>query len=195
MKVDVHLPSGDGCSIEVSPSTTISELTAAAQQHFKLCLKLIAKGQQLDLTHTLSEAGLRDGDVVAAIVQLPKLAATSRAFAWHGPGGEIVTWGDPMYGGDSSQVQEHLRNVQHIQATMAAFAAILESGAVVTWGYPAFGGDSSDVQEQLRNVRHIQANDTSFAAVLESGAVVTWGDPGQGGDSSQVQEQLRNVQQ
>ena len=45
-----------------------------------------------------------------------------------------MTWGDPQYGGDSSQVQEQLRNVQCIQATYGAFAAILASGAVVTWG-------------------------------------------------------------
>ena len=53
-----------------------------------------------------------------------------------------MTWGDPECGGDSSQVQEQLRNVQSIQATDCAFAAILESGAVVTWGDQESGGDS-----------------------------------------------------
>ena len=67
----------------------------------------------------------------------------------------LVTWGDPEAGGDSSQVQEQLRKVQHIQATQGALAAILDSGAVVTWGNPEEGGDSSQVQEQLRNVRRI----------------------------------------
>ena len=46
--------------------------------------------------------------------------------------GAVVTWGDPEHGGDSSQVQDKLRNVQQIQATNGAFAAILESGAVAT---------------------------------------------------------------
>ncbi|CAJ1362411.1 unnamed protein product [Effrenium voratum] len=55
MKVHVHLPSGGGCSIEISPATPISELKAAAQQHFKRRWKLIAKGQQLDLTATVTE--------------------------------------------------------------------------------------------------------------------------------------------
>ena len=126
--------------IAVSPKTPISELKAAAQQHFQRRLQLTAKGRQLDVTATLSQAGLRDGDVVHAVVQLGRLAATSSAFAWHGHGGEVVTWGDPKYGGDSRQVQAQLRNVQHIQATQNAFAAILESGAVVTLGY---GGDST----------------------------------------------------
>ena len=56
---------------------------------------------------------------------------------------------DTNYGGHSSQVQEQLRNVQHIQATLGAFAAILESGAVVTWGRAVCGGDSRKVHEQL----------------------------------------------
>ncbi|CAJ1354794.1 unnamed protein product [Effrenium voratum] len=195
MKVHVHLPGGDGCSARLSPKLPITELKAAAQQHFQRRLKLTSEGRQLDLTATLSEAGLRDGDVVAAVVQLGELAATDEAFAWHGPGGEVVTWGDPESGGDGSLVQEQLRNIQCIQATgIGAFAAILESGAVVTWGDPEYGGDSSLVQEQLRSVQHIQASRRAFAAILESGAVVTWGHPGYGGDSSLAQEQLRNVQ-
>ena len=52
MKVDVHLPSADVCSVEVSPETLVSELKAAAQQHFQRRLKLIAKCRQLDLTAT-----------------------------------------------------------------------------------------------------------------------------------------------
>ena len=188
----MHLPNGDGCSVEVSPATPISELKAAAQKHFQRPLKLIAKGQRLDLTATLSEAGLRAGDVVAAVVQLGKLAATHKAFALHGNGhgDDVATWGHPEQGGDCSPVQEQLRNVKHIQATDHAFAAILESGFVVTWGDPDCGGSSSQVQEQLSNVERIQAAyNGAFAAFLESGAVVTWGHPDRGGESSRVQEQ------
>ena len=82
MKVDVHLPSGDGYSVDVSPETSVSELKAAAQQHFRRRL----------------QAGLRDGEGVAAVVQLGKLAASDAAFAWHGHGGEVVTWGNPEWG-------------------------------------------------------------------------------------------------
>ena len=84
----VDLPSGDGCSIEVSPAP-ISELTAA-QQHFQR-VRLTARGQRLDPAPTLSEAGLQDGDVLAAVVQLGKLAANCKAVAWHGCEGEVVT--------------------------------------------------------------------------------------------------------
>ncbi|CAJ1415182.1 unnamed protein product [Effrenium voratum] len=121
MKVDVYLPSGDGCSLAVSPETPMRKLKAAAQQHFRRRLKLTAKGLQLDLTATVSEAGLRDGDVVDAVVQLGKLAATLKALAWYDHSGEVVTWGDPDYGGDSRQVQGQLRN------TMAETAARCKS--------------------------------------------------------------------
>ncbi|CAJ1412896.1 unnamed protein product [Effrenium voratum] len=169
MKVDVYLPSGDGFSVEVSPATPISELKAAAQRHFQRRLKLTAKGRQLELTATLGEAGLQDGDVVAAVVQLGKVTTTDKAFALHGHGEAVVTWGHPDYGGDSSQVREQLKNVQHIQhiqATYRAFAAILAAGHVVTWGHPQLGGDSSQVQEQLRNVQNIQA--TSWCVCCHS---------------------------
>ena len=155
MRVDVHLPSGDGFSVEVSPETPISELKVAAQQHFQRRLKLTAKAVQLDLRATVKEAGLGDGDVVAAVVQLGQLSATYQAFALHGLGAELETWGDPGCGADSGQVQEQLRNIQCIQATAGAFAAILESGAVVTWGDAECGGDSGQVQEQLRNIQCI----------------------------------------
>ena len=125
-----------------------------------------------------------------------------------------MTWGSPADRGDSSAVQDQLKNVQQVQTTdrplvvfmnddslaicqleSKAFAGILEDGSVVTWGKPACGGDSSRVQNQLKKVQQIQATIAAFAAILEDGSVVTWGDPACGGDSSEVQEQLRSVQQ
>jgi len=68
-------------------------------------------------------------------------------------------------GGDSSNVQGQLKNVQQIQATDWAFAAVLDDGSVVTWGDPDVGGDSSAVQRQLKNVQQIQATRGAFAAI------------------------------
>ncbi|CAJ1442868.1 unnamed protein product [Effrenium voratum] len=155
MKVDVCLPSGDCCSVAVSPETPVRELKAAAQHHFQRLFKLSAAGTAARCKKNILESG------------------------------SVVTWGNPDCGGDSSQVQEELRHVQRIQATHPAFAAILESGAVVTWGNPTCGGESSQVQEELRNVQRIQATHPAFAAILESGAVVTWGNPEFGRDSSE----------
>ena len=57
--------------------------------------------------------------------------------------GLVVTWGEQRIGGDSSRVQDQLKNVEHIQATSKAFAAILQDGSVTAWGDREAGGDSS----------------------------------------------------
>jgi len=48
--------------------------------------------------------------------------------------GTVVTWGMPSYGGDSTWVQDQLKEVQLICAAKWAFAAILSNGKLVTWG-------------------------------------------------------------
>ena len=75
--------------------------------------------------------------------------STSASFAAILADGSVVTWGKPDGGGDSSQVQEQLRNVQQVQSTVSAFAAILADGSVLTWGEPEWGGDSPNVQDLL----------------------------------------------
>ena len=77
--------------------------------------------------------------------------------------------GSAGFGGDSSSVQDQLKDVQHIQARAFAFAAILRDGFVVTWGSAGSGGDSSSVQDQLKDVQHIQAPAFAFAAILGDG--------------------------
>ena len=129
-----------------------------------------------------------------------KIRANGSAFAAILDDGSVVTWGRADSGGDSSAVQDLLKNLQQIHASeglcsgRAAFAAILADETVVTWGNVEAGGDSSAVQDQLRNVQQIQASNTAFAAILGNGSVVTWR-ADSGGDSSAVQELLKNVQQ
>ena len=132
---------------------------------------------------------------LGAVVQLPNLVATGQAFAMWWRGGRATAWGDPIHGGDSTKVQDQLRNVHQIQASNEAFAAVISDGRVVTWGNPDLGGDCAAVQDQLRNVSQIQASDFAFAAITSDGQVVTWGHPNRGGDSAAVQEQLLNISQ
>ena len=80
---------------------------------------------------------------LGAVVQLPNLVATGRAFAIWCCGGREITWGHPDYGGDSAEVQDQLRNISQIQASQSAFAAITSDGRVVTWGHANLGGDSA----------------------------------------------------
>ena len=55
---------------------------------------------------------------------ISELAATSRAFAAVSSSGEVVTWGDRDFGGDSRQVQPLLTEVQQLCGAGAAFAAL-----------------------------------------------------------------------
>ena len=105
---------------------------------------------------------------------MQQIQACHQAFAAILADGSVVTWGDASFGGDSSVVQDQLRDVQQIQASGHAFAAILGDGSVVTWGSARHGGDSSAVQDQLRDVQQIQASFGAFAAILGGGSVVTW---------------------
>ena len=79
-----------------------------------------------------------------------------------------MTWGHVNHGGDSSAVQDQLKNVQQIQTSFSgfvgAFAVILADGSLVTWGAAA-GGDSSGVRDQLKHVQQIQASAGAFAAM------------------------------
>eukprot|EP00435_Cladocopium_sp_Y103_P001152 s1698_g1.t1 len=200
LQIDIALPSGGKRKIlTVDQSSKVGDLRILAQQSIgKGFLKLVSStGRCLaDPTETLLAAGIGEGDHVSAIVQQANMAATQRAFAlWCCGGDRVLTWGNPEFGGDSSEVQNELRKVQHIRATHFAFAAILEDGSVVTWGDPEFGGDSSEVQSRLKNVQQIQATDGAFAAILADRSVVTWGEVDSGGDSSHVQDELRNVQE
>ena len=138
LQVDVALPSGKRKSLSIAESSKAGDLKRLAQ---KSCeqgfLRLVtAEGHVLaDPNQSLQAAGLQGGDHLTAIVQQAKMAATRRAFAmWCYGGDRIVTWGDRNSGGDSSEVQDQLRNVKQIQATWGAFAAILADGSVVYLG-------------------------------------------------------------
>ena len=72
-----------------------------------------------------------------------QIAATERAFAAILSDGSVVTWGDADSGGDSTAVQDQLKDVQKIKSSSNAFAAILGDGSVISWGCGDEGGDCS----------------------------------------------------
>eukprot|EP00434_Breviolum_minutum_P025639 symbB.v1.2.022655.t1/scaffold2027.1/size138498/3 len=199
IQVNVALPNGHSELLSLFPSSTVRDVKTKAQQAFgKKYLRLVtAKNRVLAAPDkTLAEAEIEDGECLTALVLQPQLAATSTAFALCHGDATVVTWGDPLSGGNSSAVRDQLRGVHQIQATARAFAAILEDASVVTWGEAGYGADSSSVRDQLKGVRQIQATFRAFAAILADGSVVTWGHPKYGADSSLVRDQLlKGVQQ
>ena len=201
ISVDVHLLSGKTETLEVGADDSVESLRRRAQSALKTGngRLLNSSGEVLDGASTVKEARLQNGNVLTLHMKQVELVATkggvTAALAAVLGDGSVVTWGSADWGGDSSAVQDQLRDVQQIQASCGAFAAILGNGSVVTWGDADDGGDSSAVQEQLRDVQQIQASNYAFAAILGDGSVVTWGDADYGGDCSAVQHQLKNVQQ
>ena len=194
------MPSGRSETLSAPHVLTVGRLRSLIQKSFGQRFLRLVKGTEghvfLDPLQSLEDAGIQDQDHIIAIAQQAKLEATDGAFAlWYCGGDGIVSWGVSSNGGDSSQVQNQLKNVQEIHATCYAFAAILIDGSIVTWGDPFRGGDSSEVQYQLINVKQLKGTSSAFAAILVDGSVVTWGSTENGADSSQVQHQLQNVQQ
>ena len=102
LSVEVCLVSGSSCSVTLPLTATVAELKAAVQQQLgRGCLRLVPHGQPLDSGCTLSEAGVRDGDAISAVVQQAQISAAEAAFALFVPGSSSVTWGLMVNSGDS----------------------------------------------------------------------------------------------
>ena len=91
----------------------------------------------------------------------------------------MVTWGDSLYGGDSSSVASKLTaGVKKIYSSKFAFAAVKTDGSAFSWGWEYGGGDYGDVARQLSSgVKKIVPGAYGFAALKTDGSVVTWGNP------------------
>ncbi|CAE7362411.1 unnamed protein product [Symbiodinium necroappetens] len=178
--VEVGLLSGKAVTVEVGFDETVATLKCRAQTALGVGRGrlLDPSGSILDMSATIQTAGLENGDSLTMHINQTRVQASAAAFAAILGDGSVVTWGSASDGGDSSAVQDQLKNVQQIQATKQAFAAILGDGSLVTWGHPDHGGDSSAVREQLKNVQQIHAGEHAFAAILGDGSV----------------DQLKNVQ-
>ena len=92
--------------------------------------------------------------------------------------GSVVTWGEKIYGGDSSSVISQISSdVISISTTGYAFAALKSDGSVITWGENERGGDSSLVSDDLSSgVQKIYGGGDTFAALKDDGSVISWGE-------------------
>ena len=140
ISVDVHLLSGKRASFEVEAYASVEPLKYRAQSALMLPdggRLLNSFGEVLNGADTVAEAKLMSGDALTlhlnrqVQLQATKPGSNTSAFAAVLGDGSVVTWGDSNDGGDSSAVQERLRDVQQIQASSEAFAAILGDGSVV----------------------------------------------------------------
>jgi alpha-tubulin suppressor-like RCC1 family protein len=130
------------------------------------------------VAHSLSS------NVTAIYSTRVSFAPSGAAFAALKKDGSVVTWGEILYGGDSSAVSSQLSgNIITIFSTGGAFAALKKDGSVVTWGDSGFGGNSTTISSQLSgNVTKIYSDSFGFYALIKDGAVASWGSLVAGGN-------------
>jgi hypothetical protein len=99
-------------------------LKIEARQKFRRgFLKLVtAGGKPLTDPEQILQDVIQEGDSITALALKARVAATDWAFALWCRDGSGVTWGHLNLGGDSSEIQDQLRNVSEVQATESAFA-------------------------------------------------------------------------
>jgi len=146
------------------------------------------------------------GDITQSVqleINLPpavvSLKGSDRAFAALREDGSVVTWGDSLYGGDSSSVASQIDGtikVVSIDSSERSFAALREDGSVVTWGDSSYGGDSTSVASQIDgsvDVVSIVSTTQAFTALRVDGSIVTWGDTRYSTNSVSVPPMLTNA--
>lgn len=126
------------------------------------------------------------------LTNITKIVSNEKAFAAITSFRNIVTWGDPEYGGSILDVSYGTLyytdaltyGFVDIFSTSSAFAAIDVSGKVITWGDSLNGGSTLDYlnASTLDNgVIHIFSNPYAFVAIKDNNDIVTWGNFEYGG--------------
>ncbi|OLP80825.1 hypothetical protein AK812_SmicGene38710 [Symbiodinium microadriaticum] len=165
LRIDAEPPVARAKAVPRAPSGLLGRAALSTKGR----LRLLESGAEIEGEMSLSQVGLQTGDRLMLYTRPAAVAATQHAFAAIQGDGSVVTWGNPEFGGDCSEVQEKLRNVQCIQATDAAFAALLADGSVVAWGREKGGIDKGSA------VECIQSTETAFAALHNDGSLDVWG--------------------
>ena len=133
ISVEVGLLSGRTATVFASLDEKVEALKRRAQKALGVGRGrlLDASGSVLDGLDSIRKAGLQNGDSLTLHVNRVQICSADAAFAAILGDGSVVSWGDAGNGGDSSAVQDRLKNVLRIEASADAFAAILGDGSVV----------------------------------------------------------------
>lgn len=188
IKVSVVLVSGALVldRVELELKDAIGDLLADVEESVGKRVQALVgpSGIELEPEAAVFQMGLRDGDVVTALLAHTTLIySTSAAFAAVRSDGSLVSWGDEACGGDAGGVQGELSgDVLRVYSSERSFAALKRGGRVVAWGDPRCGGDCSSVTAQLASgVLSVSSTRTAHAALKGDGSVVTWGSIALGG--------------
>jgi len=122
------------------------------------------------------EGGVISNDL-SNMTNIIDVYSTTLAFAALTNQGQVITWGNTNYGGNSTSVASGLTSgVVAVYSNPSVFAALKTNGSVITWGTNNEGGNSTSVAAGLTSgVVDIYSNEVSFAALKTDGSVISWG--------------------
>ena len=121
--LDVTLISGQRVSLEADLTASVQSLAERARRALGVGRGRLfsSSGSVLDSDAQLGAAKLQTGDCLTLQV---RIVGNTQSFAAILGDGSFVIWGDADSGGDSSPVEEQLKDVQQIQASNRACADI-----------------------------------------------------------------------
>ena len=99
--------------------------------------------------------------------------------------GEVIAWGDPIYGGDDTNLNACMDNydgdsIDTVISSLSSFAALTVQGHVCFWG--AIDPSASDMQNQLYDIITVVANEyDTYACLRTDGKIITIGNKIRGG--------------
>ena len=119
ISVEVRLLSGRTTTVIAGLDEDVDALKCQAQTAFGVGKGRLVHlaGSVLDVCVPIRDSKVRDGDLLTLQRRQVGLRGSSQAFAAILGDGSVVTWGHAGSGGDSSAVQDQLKNVQQIHAS------------------------------------------------------------------------------
>ena len=119
LTLEVSLVSGKTVSLQTHGDESVESLKVRAQRALGVGKGrlLSSTGSVLDGGAVVKKARLQQAEPLSLQVRRVDICAKKGAFAAILGDGSVVTWGDADCGGDSSGVQDQLKNVQQVQAT------------------------------------------------------------------------------
>jgi hypothetical protein len=89
------------------------------------------------------------------------------AFAALTEGGDVISWGDKYFGGNSDCVQDQLKNVKMIFSSPNGFLALTSEGNLVRWGYGKLK------IKTLQHIKNVFPSFHGFSALTENNEFIT----------------------
>ncbi|KVE42693.1 hypothetical protein WS69_25270 [Burkholderia sp. BDU5] len=93
------------------------------------------------------------------------------AFVAHLDAGNMIGWGNALYGGNIPPTLITLDDIAEVTSTQSAFAARRTNNLVPVWGNASQGGSNAPAVEMVQVI----GNSTAMAARTRNNSVVAWG--------------------